>query len=67
MKEKPTFEEPIYETRLEPVYWEHKITDLANRKSICTKVIIKGVTQWYSRGNYINPEATMRNLNGQKP
>ena len=54
-------DEPVWETRIVPVHWE---TDIKTRK--CILVRMKGVTQWYSRGDYINPEATFRNLNNIK-
>ena len=51
----------IYESRLQPVYWERD-----SKTGNCIKVIWKMVKQWYSTTGSIDPEVTYRNLNNIK-
>ena len=52
----------IYESRLQPVYWERD-----SKTGNCIKVIWKMVKQWYSTIGFIDPEVTYRNLTNIKP
>jgi len=52
----------IYESRLQPVYWQYDYPS-----GECLKAIWKGVKQWYSTTGFIDPEVTYKNLNNIKP